>query len=185
MTEEQHFEKLTTVKQLTDNLYENCSFKNCHFAQGDFSNISFIDCEFIDCDLSNARVTNTAFKTVKFEQSKLIGIHFEDCNTFLLDLCFTDCTLNISSFYQLNLKKSVFTNCSLHEVDFTETNLAEANFTNCDFIAAIFENTNLEKADFRTSTNYAIRPDMNRVKGAHFSADGLAGLLYHHQIKIS
>lgn len=73
----------------------------------------------------------------------------------------------------------------MHEVDFTETNLVEARFHECDLTAAIFENSNIEKADFRTSSNYVIRPDMNRVKGARFSADKLAGLLYHHQIKIS
>lgn len=183
--EDQLIEKLTDTTQLNSEEYELCTFSNCQFSQGDLSNISFTECTFINCDLSNTRVTNTAFKTVSFEQCKLIGVHFEDCNTFLLDLTFTDSTLNISSFYQLNLKKARFTNCSLHEVDFTEANLSEANFTNCDFIAAIFENTNIEKADFRTSSNYAIRPDMNRIKGAHFSKDGLAGLLYHHQIKIS
>ena len=90
----------------------------------------------------------------------------------------------ISSFYKLILKKSHFKNCTLHEVDFTETDLTSSHFENCDFMMAIFQNSILEKADFRSSNNYVIDPEMNRIKKAKFSISGIAGLLTKYNIEI-
>ena len=49
---------------------------------------------------------------------------------------------------------------------------------------AIFENTILEKADFRTAYNYAIDPEINKIKRARFSSFGVAGLLQKYDIDI-
>jgi hypothetical protein len=48
----------------------------------------------------------------------------------------------------------------------------------------VFENTNIEKADFRTSFNYSINPEINRIKKAMFSKQGVVGLLNHLDIDI-
>jgi hypothetical protein len=42
----------------------------------------------------------------------------------------------------------------------------------------------LEKADFRTSYNYSINPEVNRIKKAKFSTAGIAGLLCKYDIEI-
>jgi len=68
--------------------------------------------------------------------------------------------------------------------DFTETDLTMAVFTNCDLMGATFVQTNLKKADFRTAKNYALDPELNRIKGATFSQYGLAGLLAKYDIVI-
>jgi fluoroquinolone resistance protein len=42
----------------------------------------------------------------------------------------------------------------------------------------------LEKADFRTSNGYSIDPEMNRIKKAKFSLEGVAGLLDKYDIEV-
>ena len=165
--------------------YENCTFKNCLFSNTDLLNIHFADCTFKDCNLSMAKIAQTAFKTVYFIGCKMLGLYFEHCNPFMLAVSFDTCTLNLSSFYKLNLKKTVFKDCSLQEVDFSEADLTSAVFNNCDLFKATFDNTNLEKVDFRTAYNYAFDLDKNRIKKAKFSAKGVVGLLSKYDIEIS
>lgn len=164
--------------------YENCTFVNCIFSGSDLSIINFTECGFENCDFSLAKITNTAFRNVKFRGCKLLGLHFENCNIFLLAVDFEGCILNLSSFYRLRLKKTLFNGCSLKEVDFTEADLTGAVFEDCDMQGTIFGKTILEKADFRTSYNYSIDPEANRIKRAKFSRPGIAGLLDKYNIEI-
>ena len=119
-----------------------------------------------------------------FKDCKLIGLHFENCNGFLFAVGFQGCQLNLSSFYQRDLKNTLFKNCNLQEVDFVETDLTSSTFDNCDLTNAIFENTNLQKVDFRTSFNYSIDPELNRIKKAKFSRMEVVGLLNKYNIEI-
>ena len=164
--------------------YENCTFKNCVLAEANLSNFNFEECLFIECDLSNAKLLNTTIQNVEFENCKLMGLQFDACNPFLLSFRFTRCQLNLSNFYQLKIKNTFFNDCILHEVDFTKTNLSGSIFTNCDFTGTMFGNTNLEKTDFRTSINFSIDPELNRIKNAKFSLLGIAGLLDKYDIEI-
>ncbi len=184
-TQDQTYTKQNFCKQpLPVGEYENCVFKNCIFENADLSNIIFTECEFTDCNISTAKIVQTAFREVKFKNCKLLGLHFDNCHTFLFAVGFEDCILNLSSFYKLNLKKTLFTNCSLHEVDFTEADLSQSSFDNCDLMGATFDHTIIEKADFRTSFNYIIDPEANRIKKAKFSSSGIAGLLNKYNIEI-
>ena len=72
----------------------------------------------------------------------------------------------------------------LQETDFTEADLTDAAFPECDLLKSTFENTILEKADFRTSFNYSIDPNLNRVKKAKFSMPAVVGLLDKYDIQI-
>lgn len=114
----------------------------------------------------------------------MLGLHFSDCNTFIISLDFKDCHLNLSSFFKLKLKRTKFINCSLQEVDFAEADLSASLFSDCDLLGAVFENTGLEKVDFRTSRNYSLDPDLNRIKKAKFSMPGIAGLLDKYDIDV-
>jgi uncharacterized protein YjbI with pentapeptide repeats len=73
----------------------------------------------------------------------------------------------------------------LGELDLTECDLTGSVFDNCDLKGAVFENTIIEKADFRTSFNYSIDPQTNRIKKAKFSLSGIAGLLHKYDIEIT
>ena len=164
--------------------YENCVFNNCDLANADLSQRVFLDCQFNSCNLSTANLTKTGLKNVRFKDCKLLGLHFETCDQFLFEVDFNNCFLNFSSFYKLKLKKTSFQNSSLSEVDFTEADLTNSLFDNCDLTGTRFENTILEKADLRTSRNYLIDPELNKINKAKFSIHGIAGLLAKYDIEI-
>lgn len=164
--------------------YYNCSFKNCQFTQADFSQFIFEDCVFEDCDLSMLSVNKTALRQVHFKSCKILAVHFEDANSFSLQLSFEDCSLNFSFFTQLNIEGIVFKNCSLEGVDFTESKLAGAIFDHSNLKDAIFEYTDLRQANLSTAYNYRIQPEQNTIKQAIFGRDGLAGLLQDYDIII-
>jgi uncharacterized protein YjbI with pentapeptide repeats len=114
----------------------------------------------------------------------MLGLHFESCDKFGFSADFKNCNLSHSSFYQMKLKKNSFKNLKLYEVDFAECDLSNSVFDNCDLTSAIFENTIIEKVDFRTSFNYSIDPEKNRLKRARFSLSGITGLLNRYDIEI-
>lgn len=164
--------------------YEQCRFLNCDFSEAGLSLINFVDCEFINCDLSLARFGDTALRDVIFKGCKMLGLHFENCADFGLSFTFENCILDHSSFYRRKINSTIFKECQLRETDFTECDLSGAVFENCDLEKTIFSKSNLEKADFRTSCNFSIDPELNKIKKAKFSRDGLAGLLTKYDIKI-
>jgi len=111
-----------------------------------------------------------------------VGVHFENCNKIPFTVEFINADLHLASFYQFKLPNTRFLNCSLKEVDFAEADLTNSVFENCDLSSAIFEQTILEKADLRTSYNFSIHPEINKIKKARFSLNGLQGLLYKYDI---
>ncbi|MFT6794996.1 MAG: fluoroquinolone resistance protein [Maribacter sp.] len=174
-----------TVKRLPRAEYEQCIFDTCNFSDGYLDGQNFMECTFTDCNLSNANIANTTFKEVGFQHSKMMGLRFETCNSFLMDFTFLDCHLNMSSFTGLELKNQKFTDCKLIGVDFTDSKLPQAVFDTCDLDKAIFSNTNLSKADFSTAFNFSIDSETNTLLNATFSTQGLPNLLRKHKLNIS
>jgi fluoroquinolone resistance protein len=164
--------------------YESCRFIDSVFSNTDLSNRRFADCVFENCDFSLAKISKTVFQNAEFRNCKLVGLHFENVNPFLLSLHFDRCQLDLASFFKLPLKKTRFTGCRLQEVDFSFCDLTGSVFDNCDLSRAVFDNTNLEKTDFRTSYNFSIHPEKNKIKKAKFSAAGIGGLLTAYDIII-
>lgn len=107
----------------------------------------------------------------------MLGMHFEDCNDFLLAVRFQECSLDLSSFYRSPLKGTSFDACRFLQCDFTGTDLREAVFGSCNLEGAHFDGCKLQGADFRTAYNYSIDPERNQLKKARFSRGGLEGLL--------
>lgn len=164
--------------------YENCTFNNCNFSDRDLSEYKFSDCIFNDCNLSLAKLNKTALRDVKFSNCKMLGLRFDACHELGLSVAFESCQLNHSSFYKTKIKKTVFRNCQLHEVDFAEADLTSSVFDDCDLVRAVFDHTILEKGDLRTSYNYTIDPETNRIRKARFSLPGIPGLLDKYDIEI-
>ncbi len=171
-------------KRLPIGEYEGCTFIDCDFTGGDLSGLTFIDCSFEGCNLSMTKIQNSAFKTVRFINCKLLGLNFNECNPFLLSLSFDHCPLNLASFYNLKLKGVKFCECDLREADFTESDLTLSSFENCNLERAIFDHTILIKADLRTSFNYSIDPTINKIQKGQYSRNGIAGLLDQYNIEI-
>jgi uncharacterized protein YjbI with pentapeptide repeats len=131
-----------------------------------------------------AKLGKTVFRDIEFKECKLLGLNFEECSQLLFSVVFENCILNLSSFYKVILKKTRFSNCSIKEVDFTESDLTGSLFANCDFTKAKFDRTILQKVDLRTSYNYSIDPERNRIKKAKFSMAEVIGLLDKYDIEI-
>ena len=183
--EDQKFEKTDFSETgLKQGEYEFCSFIQCNLSNTDLSGSHFTECEFIDCNLSMVKLVKTGLKTVRFKNCKLLGLHLEQCSEFLFAVEFENCTINLCSFYKLKLKKTIFKSSTLTEADFTEADLTSAVFDNCDLSKTTFDNTILEKTDFRTSHNYSIDPDTNKIRKARFSYPGVLGLLGKYDIEV-
>ena len=120
----------------------------------------------------------------KFRDCKMLGLHFEHCNTLGFECSFQGCNLTHSSFFGLKIKKTLFSNTLLYECDFANADLSDAVFEKCDLSGTVFENTTLEKADLRTAYNYSIDPELNMLKKAIFGLSGLAGLLNKYNLEI-
>lgn len=146
--------------------------------------MKFVDCSFISCNLSLVKLVDTIIQDVIFKECKMLGLQFDTCNKFALSFSFENCLLNQSSFYKTKIRKTVFKNSQLQETDFSECDLTGSVFDNCDLIRARFDNTILEKVDFRTSYNYSINPEINRIKKARFSLPEVVGLLDKYDIEV-
>jgi uncharacterized protein YjbI with pentapeptide repeats len=173
-----------TKKKMAKREFVDCIFINCDFSKADCSNDDFMDCHFKACNLSMAIMDNTGIKNCRFTGCKLLGIDFSRCNNFNFSALFEHCSMDYCSFFRKKMKKALFSGCSLKEVDFTETDLSQAVFNDCDLLQAVFVSSLLEKADFRNARNYALDPELNKIKKAKFSFPAVAGLLVKYDIEI-
>lgn len=164
--------------------YENCVFERCDFSNGYLDNQYFLGCVFVDCNLSNTNIANTTLSETNFSRCKMMGLKFECLNDFILSFTFDHCILNMSSFYQMQLRNQLFVHCKFIETDFTEADMTNTVFDNCDLQRAHFEGTVLEKADFRTASNLSFNPEKNKIKKAKFSKESAMGLLGQYDIVI-
>ncbi len=164
--------------------FEDCEFRNYDFSTLNLSACRFTDCYFEACNFSGAKMLQTALQNSSFKDCKMLGLSFETCSEFAFSPNFENCNLQHSSFYGMQFKGASFLNCNLGMVEFTAANLQAANFENSDLNAAIFSQCNLEKANFSNSLNFNIDPLNNRIKGAIFKNENLAGLLQGFGIKI-
>ncbi|MBX0333154.1 pentapeptide repeat-containing protein [Pontibacter sp. HSC-14F20] len=179
------FEKITYPnKAVRGREFEDCVFKNCDFSSADFSNNRFTDCEFIGCNLALLRLSNSTLNGVTFKECKLTGINFSECEEFLFTVGFESCLMDYTSFLKRKMPKALFIDCSLKNAVFEFTTLTKARFENTDLAGAVFERTNLSEADLSTAYNFIIDPELNNIKKAKFSENGLAGLLNRYDIRV-
>ncbi len=184
-TDEQTFTKIDySEKPLEIGEYEYCTFVGCNFSNSSLAETRFSECEFLDCNFSNANLKNTSFQDVQFNNCKMLGLQFDACNEFGFAATFDTCQLDHSIFYKMKLSRSSFISCQLQSIDFSEADLKNSKLISCNLQNATFQNTNLEQTDFRNATNYSIKPEQNRLKGAKFSLPAVVGLLDSYQIKI-
>jgi len=183
--EDQTFSNIDySEKKLINSEFINCVFSSCNFSKSDLSNNDFLDCKFKSCNFSLTILQHTGLKNIKFTGSRLLGIDFSVCNSFLFTVSFQDCQLDYSSFFQRKMKSTQFVDCSLKQVDFGEVDLSGSVFHNCDLEDAVFNRSNLEKTDFRTVRNFQIDPEQNKMKQAIFSVVNLAGLLGKYNLRV-
>lgn len=164
--------------------FVNCTFTNCDFSNGVFPSNKFIDCVFTNCNMAMANLSHCQLNNVTFKDCKLLGINFSECIDFLFFVKFDRCVMDYCSFIRKKLLKTLFLNSSMKNVDFSECDLTKSIFSNSDLLNAVFDKTILKEVDFLTAYNYIIDPEINIIKKAKFSLQGVAGLLNKYDIKI-
>lgn len=185
LNEDLTFEKLSFVDQTFKSLiFDNCEFEEVDFSSTALISCKFTNCRFIRCNFSSTNINASQLYDIVFEECKILGVHFHACSDFLFSASFKNCTLDFSSFYQKKMQKTAFTDCSLKEVDFSESDLSQSVFDNCSLLDSVFYRTILKEVDFRTAKHFSINPEVNELKKARFTRDGLEGLLNKYNIII-
>ena len=172
-------ESSLTGKQFTDCNFTNCDFSNCNMAYN-----TFADCIFDGCNLAMIRLNSTTLNNVVFKNCKVLGVNFSEAIDFLFNVTFEVSVLDYASFARKKMLKTRFYKSSLKDVSFTQTNISGSLFDDCDLLGAIFNKSDLTAANFSTSYNFRIDPELNNIKKAIFSFEGVMGLLAKYQIKV-
>ncbi len=164
--------------------FQTCTFKGCDFSNSVWAHNKFLDCLFEDCNLSMVKLKGSTLNNAEFKNCKILGVIFSDCLDFLFSVKFTSCILDYSSFMGKKMQRSVFSKCAIKDVNFSLTGLSGSVFNESDLTGAIFNRTDLSGSNFVTAYNFSIDPELNNLKKAVFSADGLQGLLGKYGIKV-
>lgn len=156
---------------------EQYRFIGCELSGADLSGVCFEDCLFERCNLASVRLRGAALRNVAFNDCKLLGVAFSECEGLFFSAHFDECQLRYASFVGAQLAGTRFAHCDLTEADFTDADLRKVTFAECELSRAVFHHTRLLGADFTTATGFALDPETNPLKGARFSVAGLRGLL--------
>ena len=161
--------------------FDDCTFRTCDFSETTLIKCRFIDCHFFQCNLSVVKINNTRFSDVFFEACKLIGVDWTKGHWSSLAVSspvrFSECILNDSSFFGLDMKEMLMEACKAHDVDFRDAILAGASFMHTDLSHSLFNKTNLAGANFAEASHYHIDLYANSIKGAKFCRDEAVSLL--------
>jgi len=183
--EDETFTKITAdAIKGSNRAFENCRFISSDLSYADLSGMVFTDCYFEGCNLSLIKLSDTGLQDIKFKDCKLSGADFSKARDFLFEVNFDNCILDNTIFFKKKNKGAKFTDCQMVETDLTEADFTDAQFVNCNLNRAFFNRTILKNADLRTSYNFIIDPDINNLKKARFSMQGLPGLLAKFDIRI-
>lgn len=112
-------------------------------------------------------IVDKTFERIKFNESPIKLGDYENC-------IFKQCDFSNVKLFDIKFIECEFISCDL----------SGSVFENCDLESAQFENTIIEKVDFRTSFNYSIDPEINRIRKAEFSISEISCLLDKYDIEI-
>jgi len=181
----QTFEGATYAAETVKGIeFHDCVFKKSDFSNSGFLHCKFIDCTFEGCNLSMMKLDGTTLNNAVFKQCKILGVNFTPCQDFLFTVRFESCMLDYTSFMGKKMLKTFFIKTSLKEASFTGANLAGSVFDDTDLMDAVFNQTDLTGVNFTTAYNYIFDPELNIMRKAVFSLNGVPGLLSKYGIKI-
>ena len=179
------FESLKLWEEnLIDYSFEDCSFHSCQFEKVSFSCSIFTSCEFINCSFLMCDIGHTTLNGAHFNDSRIIGLNFSECNSFAFSPYFYKCILDSNIFFNNDFVKGKFIECKIKDIDFIECNFKSASFAKSSFSAVIFSKCDLEKADFLGAKDYSVDPFNNNLKNAKFDLPEAQSFLSFLDIKI-
>lgn len=125
-----------------------------------------------------AKVVDSVFHDVRFEECRLLGVDFGRASRKLpLRLEFVRCDLSYASFAETPVKDLRIEDSTVRDADFTKAAIAGAVLSGADLAGAVFRAADLRKADLRTARGYTIDPKETRLEGAKFSLPEALSLL--------
>ena len=165
-------------------VFEDCRFDSCRFDGAILERTAFSGCRFRKSSLAATNLRQCTLNGVSFEDSKLMGLDFSDCNRFGFRPEFRDSLLDGVVFGGNDLMKTPFVACRLRSSDFADCDLRDAVFQDCRFEDVGFHRCDFREADFRTASGYRIDPFENSVKGAKFDLPEAESFLAFLEIEI-
>jgi uncharacterized protein YjbI with pentapeptide repeats len=169
-------------REIRGKTFVECRFARSRLREARLTGCTFHDCAFVECDLSLIDVTDSAFRTVRFENSQVIGVNWTLAvwgrAGVLNSIGFARCAISYSTFIGLCLPGLAIESCTARDVDFAEADLSKASFRGTDLLESRFLHTNLTGADFTGASNYAIDATLNTLKKTRFSLPEAMSLLY-------
>jgi uncharacterized protein YjbI with pentapeptide repeats len=175
--------------QIISSEFVDCTLNQCSFVETELIKCRFVNCAFRDCDLTLVKFPESVFTSIRFENSKIIGVNWTQAvwTAAVLGrpLHFLKSTLNHSTFIGLNLKGMQILNCNAVNVDFREADLTSADFSGSDLTDSLFLHTKLREANLAQARNYSINPGLNDLQAAKFSMPEAISLLYNMDIELT
>lgn len=148
---------------LTGKEFYRCTFAKCQLGESRWAGSKLEATVFRACDLGGALVGSAAFRGVRFENSKMMGIDWAEVSPNP-EISFEGSKLQYASFVELNLRRASFVRCSLVDANFTAVDLTDAVFMEVDLTGSTFDGCTLVRTDFSTATGLFLAPGSNRLK---------------------
>ncbi len=120
-----------------------------NFSQAKLDKSDFTDVQLSGCELAATTFADSGWRRVLVEKSRCSGIQLQ--NTFLKDVTFVGCKLNMANFRFAKLINVCFKDCDLEEADFYMAELTNVSFEACTLNKLEFSSSTLKKVDLRTS----------------------------------
>lgn len=157
-------------------------FKNVVFQDVTFESIMCTDVIFENCDLSNANLMNANMHRTEFRDSKMLGINLAE--SYLKNILFVGCILNLGSFGYANLQQVRFENCVMRSADYYECIFKKVEFHACDIEEVNFSQTSLKGIDISNSTFERLSLGIEDLRGCIVSREQALGFATMLGLKI-
>lgn len=175
--EEQLVSQSYKADDLLDLQYEKCQFTSCTFQETDLRSTVFDACRFIRCSIILPKIEGLVLRNVFFEDSRLLGMPFGECNQFGFNPDFSGCLIESCMFLDMKLIKKELHNNHFRNTDFMNCDLREVSFSGSRFEKTQFGHCDLRDADFREAKDYSLNPEDNKVKGSKHRLPGALSFL--------
>lgn len=164
--------------------FTGCTFSQCKAQESRWRGSRIEDCTFERCDLTQARLAGVVAGSLRFVDSKLMGIEWTELGRFA-SLAFTGCVLQYASFLRLGLRGAAFVDCTLTDANFFEVDLGGANFRGSTLTGTVFRRCKLRDADFSAAAGVFFDPADNEARGAVISLETAALLATHLGLRVA
>jgi fluoroquinolone resistance protein len=164
--------------------FSSCRFEHCDFTEADLSRCRFEDCRFVACNFSNPIVARSRFAGSSFDECKIVGVNFGNCDQLVFEVKFEACRLQSCNFSSLKMKGAAFRGCKIDACFFEDGYLVDSVFDDSVFSLTLFHACDLSRASFRGARGYAIDPRDNKVEKAVFSVPDVLALVECFGVRI-